>query len=128
MVFRKIRVLIVLVGILTFSFCAVEGVRAQIQSTTSDMVDPETPTSRYVLDKLNKHIGDYQSNQAQQFQETKTTLETVSSLQKEDLKTQVAVLTDKVDTQGWLLKSLLAGMATLLGKEITDLVKSRKSK
>lgn len=129
---KHIKVWLLIGWVLFTVFCVIESLatpaKAQTQASyetqfLNNASDPATPSARYVLDKLNKHLSnsiaedDAADNKIAQLQ-TK-----LGELQY--LPVKVAVLSERQETDSWLLKAVLGGIATLIGKEIIEMLKKR---
>ena len=80
-----------------------------------------------MLDKLNKHLSNAIADNGTQQDKMNQLTDKVDNIVGQNLGTRVAVLSEKQDTNGWILKAALGGIATLLGKEILDTIKNRKT-
>ncbi len=89
--------------------------------------DPSTPSPRYVLDKLNKHLSNSIADSDTSQLKAALLAAKVDDIVNQNLGTKVAVLSEKVETQGWILKAVLGGIATLLGKEILEMIRNKRN-
>ncbi len=89
--------------------------------------DPAIPSARYVLDKLNKHLSNsIADSDTAQLRAAQLSAK-VDTIVEQNLVTKVAVISEKVETQGWILKAVLGGIATLLGKEILEMIRVKRN-
>jgi hypothetical protein len=136
-IFNRIRVFLLVSWIIFTIFCVLESIAPQAKGQQSqpsyetqflnNALDPASPSARYVLDKLNKHLSNAIADNGTQQDKMNQLTDKVDNIVGQNLGTRVAVLSEKQDTNGWILKAALGGIATLLGKEILDTIKNRKT-
>jgi len=135
-ILHKIKVFLLVAWVVFTVFCILESVslkaKAQAREPSyetqllNSASDPSTPTARYVLDKLNKHLSNsIADDDTQQLRVTQLE-EKIDIILGQELATKVAVISEKVDTQGWILKAVLGSIATLIGKEIIEMMRNKR--
>ncbi len=130
-IIRRIRTWMLVFWVVFTMFCLMESFSTKAHAQSNETIflnnasDPPTPSARYVLDKLNKHLSNSIADEDTSQVKYIDLWNKVDSLQKQDLDKKLAVLTEKQETNSWILKAVLGGMATILGKEILEMIKKR---